>query len=300
MGFIYKITNKINDKVYIGKTIKTIEKRYSEHLYDSKNKDTYLHRAMRKHGKENFYIETIEEVSNEELNDRERYWISFYKSNYSKNGYNCTSGGDGNVQVDIYTINKMIELWDSGLSITDISEKISFKSMTVRFYLEKYCKTFSTEEQKRRGTIGNSEKHSLKILQFDLDGNYITSYSSVSEAIKKTGICRERINNCCKNLIPNVDAYQFIFEGDEAPGKCMNPIFTQKPVCQKDLSGNIIAMYESASDAGKALKVDSSCIRRCCYKEKKTCKGYTWEFVTMLEYLEYIREKDNTQHTKCA
>lgn len=300
MGFIYKITNKINNKLYIGKTIQTVGRRFTEHKRDSKTKNTYLYYAMRKYGIDNFYIETIEEVPNQELNNREKYWISFYKSNYSENGYNLTAGGDGNNQTDIYNINKMIELWDNGLIVTDIANELSSTATTVQLYLNMYCKTYSKEEQKRRGMVSNMEKHSIKVLQFDLDGNYIATYNNLRDASKQLDIYKPRIADCCKKLIPNADAYQFIFEGDEHPGKCTNPIFTQKPVCQKDLSGNIIAMYESASNAGKTLKVNSSCIRRCCYKEKKTCKGCTWEFVTMLEYLEYIRGKDNTQRTKCA
>lgn len=94
---IYKITNLINNKVYIGKTIKTIEWRFKKHWYDaSKNPNTrnHLHRAMLLHGKENFKIEQIDNAeTSEELNQKEQYWISYYKSQQS--GYNMTSGGEG-------------------------------------------------------------------------------------------------------------------------------------------------------------------------------------------------------------
>ena len=53
MGFIYKITNTINNKIYIGKTTRTVEKRYKDHLYSSKKSNCYLHIAMRKYGVEN-------------------------------------------------------------------------------------------------------------------------------------------------------------------------------------------------------------------------------------------------------
>lgn len=78
MGFIYKITNTINDKVYIGKTTRTIEERWKEHLNSIKDKDFKIYRAFRKYGVKNFSIESIEECPNDIINKREIYWIDFY------------------------------------------------------------------------------------------------------------------------------------------------------------------------------------------------------------------------------
>ena len=96
---IYKITNLINKKKYIGKSL-NIENRFSYH----KNKYTYekdfnkpLYRAFRKYGLENFSFEILEKCSKEDLNERERFWILYYNSH--KEGYNCTSGGDGGITV---------------------------------------------------------------------------------------------------------------------------------------------------------------------------------------------------------
>ena len=64
-GYIYKITNTINQKSYIGKTINSIAERWKEHKKDSKRsycKDRPLYRAMNKYGIENFTIEQVEEV----------------------------------------------------------------------------------------------------------------------------------------------------------------------------------------------------------------------------------------------
>ena len=115
------------------------------------------------------------------------------------------------------------------------------------------------------------------------------TYNTLTDASKQSGAHVQRISNCCKKLIPNVGFYQFTFEGDEEPGVCENPIFAHKPVCQKDLAGNIIAMYLNANDAAKEVNVDSSCIRRCCYGDKKTCKGYIWEFIPVMEYGKYMQ-----------
>ena len=93
MGFIYKITNKVNNKIYIGQTITTINTRMSKH-YSQANSDkniTGIDAAIRKYGKDNFIVETICECPNEDLDEQERYYISKYDS--FNNGYNLTSGG---------------------------------------------------------------------------------------------------------------------------------------------------------------------------------------------------------------
>lgn len=99
MGFIYKIYNDVNSKFYIGQTSKTNPKyRWYQHKSASKNlsiKDTSaLHKAMNKYGLEHFYFIIIEEVPNDFLNEREKFWIKFYNS-LSPNGYNLTVGGEG-------------------------------------------------------------------------------------------------------------------------------------------------------------------------------------------------------------
>ena len=96
MSYIYKIINDINDKIYIGKTVFSIDKRFKEHCCDAfkqRNKERPLYKAMREYGIEHFYIELIEECDDNLASDREIYWIGLYNT-YS-NGYNATYGGDG-------------------------------------------------------------------------------------------------------------------------------------------------------------------------------------------------------------
>ena len=93
---IYKITNLINGKIYVGQTVKTLEERFQKHCWGTTEKDKYhlnmaIKKAIKKYGKENFTIELIEQVEKDKLDEREVYWISFYNS-YQK-GYNCTLGG---------------------------------------------------------------------------------------------------------------------------------------------------------------------------------------------------------------
>ena len=89
--WIYKITNIQNNKVYIGQTIRPIKDRFHRHINDAMNNilDTHFARAIRKYGKDNFVIEEIDKANNQnELNEKEQYWIRYYNS--VNEGYNET------------------------------------------------------------------------------------------------------------------------------------------------------------------------------------------------------------------
>ena len=90
---IYKITNSINNKVYIGQTIRALNKRWWEHKKDSETSELPLYRAMRKYGLENFTIEEIGGANSQsELNYVELHHIYLLNSIYP-NGYNLRIGG---------------------------------------------------------------------------------------------------------------------------------------------------------------------------------------------------------------
>jgi len=95
-GIVYKVTNKVNEKMYVGQTVKSLSIRISEHIHDAlKSKDNvYFHNAIRKYGKENFIWKIIAECNSfEELNKAEIEMIGKY--NTFENGYNLTKGGEG-------------------------------------------------------------------------------------------------------------------------------------------------------------------------------------------------------------
>lgn len=90
--FVYKITNDINNKMYIGQTIRPIEERLKRHISSSINNklDTHFARAIRNIGPEYFKIELIDTASSQtELTEKEYYWICYYDA--VRNGYNETS-----------------------------------------------------------------------------------------------------------------------------------------------------------------------------------------------------------------
>lgn len=94
-GNIYKITNKINNKSYIGCTINKIEKRFEEHIYRCFKTDinTKLYNSIRKYGIENFTIELLEICDINVIYNKEREYI--VKFNTYENGLNSTFGGEG-------------------------------------------------------------------------------------------------------------------------------------------------------------------------------------------------------------
>lgn len=109
MGYIYKITNKINGLSYIGQTSRSYKDRWAEHKRDSL-KEPYcnwpLYRMINKVGLENLDWKVIEEVPNNLLNERERFWIEFYNTKH--NGYNCTYGGNNGTK---YNYDEILKYW---------------------------------------------------------------------------------------------------------------------------------------------------------------------------------------------
>lgn len=90
---IYLITNRINNKKYVGQSI-NITQRWRSHRTNYHTGDTYLYRAIRKYGLESFSFEVITECAAESLDELEKYWIKQYNSNDPEYGYNLTEGGD--------------------------------------------------------------------------------------------------------------------------------------------------------------------------------------------------------------
>lgn len=95
MGVIYKITAS-NNKIYIGQTINSVDKRWKEHVYDAfdpmKNRCKLLNAHIRKYGPETFQIETILECDDSLLNNYEQHYIAQYNS-LAPNGLNLKHGG---------------------------------------------------------------------------------------------------------------------------------------------------------------------------------------------------------------
>ena len=99
-GYIYKITNNVNGKIYIGKTEETVERRFYEHKLCAQgrvaSKHSRLYSAMKHYGIDMFSVETIDTAnSKEELCEKEKYYISYFNATCKDIGYNLSPGGEG-------------------------------------------------------------------------------------------------------------------------------------------------------------------------------------------------------------
>lgn len=109
---IYKITNKVNGKIYVGQTKKSVEDRFQRHIKAAKKKcNRYLYDAMNHYGYDNFIIEAIEtDIEKERIDEREIFWIKEL-STLAPNGYNMTKGGGGGYTVEFWDEERKKELY---------------------------------------------------------------------------------------------------------------------------------------------------------------------------------------------
>lgn len=214
MAYIYIIKNSINDKVYIGKTNFSIEKRWKEHLRDYKrirNEKRPLYNAMFKYGVKNFYIELLEECSLEEATNREKYWINFYDSYH--NGYNATLGGDGKTYLNY---KKILSLYDTTqMSGIEIAKNCNCSPDAVYNIVSQYRENNFDQRAKQR----QKDKNGIKVKCIEL--NII--FNSLSEAanyMKKIGKCTakdvktgpsQHIHDVCKGKRKSAYGYHWIY-----------------------------------------------------------------------------------------
>lgn len=138
IGIIYKVTNDVNEMVYIGQTMYLLENRWEWHLNKASNiKDNCkFHKAIREIGQEHFKCEEIERVNKDILNDREIYWISFYNS--FLNGYNSTLGGNGKragFYLNEESMRDIIDMYNNHYSSNKIAEKYKVDKATILKFL---------------------------------------------------------------------------------------------------------------------------------------------------------------------
>lgn len=201
MPYIYKITNKINNKAYVGKTLGSIETRWKEHCRESsqtRSDNRPLYSAMSKYGLDNFYIEELEDCTIEELSDKERYWINVLDT-YS-NGYNATYGGDGR-QYANYDI--IYSLYMQEKTATEIHAITGYDFDTIANALT--SKGIFYEERKRRAI----ERITKTVARLDKDTEEVLEvFSSIQEADKAYNT-NKHISDVCKGKRKTAGGYKW-------------------------------------------------------------------------------------------
>lgn len=192
-GKIYKITNLVNEKVYIGQTIQTLKQRWWRHCCNSGSTCPYLHNAILKYGKENFKIELLVEVEKGFLDTTEKFYISHYKSTDRHYGYNITEGGKsaGTRKKALSEEDELrvITLKEKGWSVVTLAKEFNIDKSTVKNIFERHNK----EMPNKRNLQNRINREEFK--------NYIISNNpSYKEIEDKFGICKASVYHFLKGL----------------------------------------------------------------------------------------------------
>lgn len=189
---IYKAENIIDGKMYIGQTIKTLEERKRRHLSEAQSgKGFKFQEAIRYWGADKFRWTILEEVDTiQQLNEREKYWIEYYKS--YKNGYNLTKG-DSNPMNFVESKQHHEEVMRS----KEVREKIS-KTMKKRiaegnFFTEEHRRKISEKLKGNKHFQGHkrtpeaieasAKRRRKKVSCYDEKQNLVKKFDSLNDAV---------------------------------------------------------------------------------------------------------------------
>lgn len=189
---IYKITNLINGKVYIGQTTRTLEERMNEHYRKS---DIVVDKAIQKYGRENFSTEVVDDADSiEELNEKEIYWIRKYDSILPL-GYNQCNGGNNTVGFH--------HREESKRRMSD-SKKILFIGESNPFFGKVHSSESKKKMSEKRLGMSHLTKEQVKKLR---ESHFIRKvknidtgevFNSIKEASKTYGLKETHITRVCK------------------------------------------------------------------------------------------------------
>lgn len=304
---IYKITNIINNKSYIGQSV-DIHRRWRQEKEDSNNVNNHsydypLMRAFRKYGIDNFNFEILEECEIDKLNEREIYWIDFYNTFFQ--GYNQTLGGDATSrQPKEKIIGIITDLINTDMPHKDIASKWDISTEMVqgintgRYWkhdaiyplqnrqIEKavcYCEKCGKEITKgsilcadcygvsQRANSNRPDKETLFKDLYDNKGNF-------TKVGQKYGVSDNSIKKWCIGYeIPSKSSY---YKPKKEPKEKIRAF--KIGVIQLDAkTGKEINRFDSLISAAKSLGLNDKCashISDACKEIRKTAYGYKWEF----------------------
>ena len=142
IGYIYLITNLINNKKYVGQTLMTVHSRWLKHCSVARTQSgaTGIDGAIRKYGENNFTVETIKECPIGELDKWEKYYIQYYETyqgNNANKGYNITLGGQTGYTYDIDE-DEMLQMYLDGMTMVELATYYNCSDKTIANRLKKY------------------------------------------------------------------------------------------------------------------------------------------------------------------
>lgn len=271
-------------KVYIGITSRDVRKRWNRGLgYKS---CTSFYNAIKKYGWDNIEHEILEEnLSFEDAEIKEKYYIEKYNSNNPAYGYNLTSGGLGSngfrlpeeKRKELSKNRQGINSIGYGFYPSDSTKKKMSDSAKGRVF-----------KQGTRQKLADSKKK--PVYQYDLNGNFIREFDCAIQAADTLEINRGNLCSCCRNVVKSAGGYFWSYEMIENPKliqehlkniKCF-PILkgrNEKAVYKLDLQGNVIAKYDSIKSASIDTGISSQEISQSCKNQNKITREYRWRYV---------------------
>lgn len=269
MWKIYKITNLINGKSYIGQTDQKVEDRWRDHKNGKTSKNSPLKRAIEKYGWDNFSKEVIDTADSlEEALSKEIYWIDHYQTCipvFGKNsGYNLTRGGEGVFTITPEQEKLMLELWNQNKNLTQIGEIVKIDRHTVQ-------RALIRQGVAEKEFVKKKFYHYHPVYIYDLTGNLLNVFDTKAEAIQEYSfISIPQINNVLSHKLASTHKLIFLYEEDI--GQLQEHIIrSHKQHCGQIKSINIktgeIIIYDSITQAEKATGIDRHTIRNRIKKE---------------------------------
>ena len=297
MALVYCYTNKINEKKYIGITIRPMIEREKSHLYEAYNKKSITYnypfkKAIRKYGIENFDLKILhDDIDKKEAIELEKYYIQYYKTYYkylNSNGYNATIGGEfisqprsRVFQINILdnfkitnTFNSMCEAERTvGKRLSNFSNRNKDYASCVK-YIYMYENDYN--EETIEYDIYNKLKH--PIVQLSLDGEFIRSWVSLKEASKHTGATN--ISQCLSGYRITSGGYRWV----RFKQYIQNLYSLKEPKDNKilyvaiDFDGKYKGVFSGLEDIKNKLNACSSTISNAVRGKSPTrcCCGYIW------------------------
>ena len=210
MGYIYTITNKIDNKIYVGQTIGDLERRWKSHLNPRSN-CRYLQYAINKYGVDNFVFKLVCITFDNQLDDMEIKYIEQYNS-LVPNGYNLRMGGNSG-RHNAETKQKISETLKNGYK----NGLIHSKSQLGKKHSEIHKKRISEANKGRKLNQESINKMIItrriyKTIQFDIHGNRLNSFDSCKEAGEYIGTTTANICMSCNGKRKTAKGYVWKYE----------------------------------------------------------------------------------------